>query len=511
MRAALGADDDMDTDDAPEPSPPKEFSLGHESPIQSSQPLSVSDATMVTADTVQTGATTRDPLTISTASPPHSPRTPDISQPQSLRDMSQNIVSSSPFLASMVSHHSPNLDESIITTPLPSSPWNTSQGSDKLSTSQTSEIVQGPGGMRIRFRTEDSNSSTGDAIPLRWPRSLRVEGEGDDDEDSSGDSGLSPSQGSSSDRQEYSSPSPGTIRPQMGMTPGSRGKNYIITAVETAAAGDIAVKSDENNLFIDVNKINDTFSGEEHESEISDADSNDTVIENPNTNNDAIQNYIANKNNAVWPQYLKVVDLERRAYEVTKKLQDPANAAAVDEERRKNEDLQRRFNPKGDKYGFVWCGPLQPLQRRNSTGSSAQQNQPTTSEADGFTPVQRRHRKKRTAHFSSSPEDEDFTSVKQVRKRSKSVKSTERTEVRNFFAALANSSINRDDADPLAPSADEKEEGEITNQEDRADLTVDLSSGEEDKAKEDKEEQPELVDLGSDTDKEEDKGPPAPQ
>ena len=78
----------------------------------------------------------------------------------------------------------------------------------------------------------------------------------------------------------------------MGMTPGSRGKNNIITAVETAAAGDIAVKSDENNLFIDVNKINDTFSGEEHESEISDADSNDTVIENPNTNNDAIQNYI---------------------------------------------------------------------------------------------------------------------------------------------------------------------------------------------------------------------------
>ena len=33
----------------------------------------------------------------------------------------------------------------------------------------------------------------------------------------------------------------------------------------------------------------------------------------------------------------------------------------------------------------------------------------------------------------------------------------------------------------------------------------------EDRAKEDKEEQPELVDLGSDTDKEEDKGPPAPQ
>ena len=35
--------------------------------------------------------------------------------------------------------------------------------------------------------------------------------------------------------------------------------------------------------------------------------------------------------------------------------------------------------------------------------------------------------------------------------------------------------------------------------------------GEEDKAKEDKEEELELVDLGSDTDKDEDKGPSAPQ
>ena len=331
-----------------------------------------------------------------------------------------------------------------------------------------------------------------------------MEGEEEDSEDSSGDSGLSPSQGSSSDRQEYSSPSPGTIRPQMGIKPGSKGTHFI-TAVETAAAGDIANKSE--NLFIDVNKINDTFSGTDQDSETSDADSNDTVIENWSVAVDNIKDYIANKDNAAWPQYLKVVDLERRAYEVTKKLQDPDNASAVDEERKRNEDLQRRFNPKGDKYGFVWCGPLA---RRNSTGSSSTLAQdPVQKEDDGFTPVQRRQRKKRTAHFSSSPEEGKEISAKQVRKRSRSVKTSDRTEVRNFFAALANSSINKD-KDPLAPSADEREEGEIPNP-DEADQTVDLSSGGEDKNTENTE-NPELVDLGSDTDKEdESRGPPASQ
>ena len=449
----------------------------------------------VTMETLETPTNTRDPLTITTESLEKTTAPLEKTQPPTLKQIAEDHLASSPSLSSMIG-------EGGQTTPLPSSPWLTSPR-DEGSTSQASPRL--PPNMRISFRYEnDSNSSAGDRIPKKWPSSLRVEGEEefeDSDDtlsDNTGDSGLSHSRGSSSDRPPpeeeatYRSPSPGTIRPQMDTYPGHSGTDSL-TAVETPAAGD----NTDNNIrhFIDVNNINDTFSG--LSSDTSDNESVVSVIENieARTENNAaaaIEQYLKHKNSSDYHFYLKALDLERRAYEITKKLADPANAAQVDAERRRNEDLQLRYNRDGSQMGMVWCGTLP--RRRNSL--PAQEAGASAMDDEGFTPVRPR-RKKRTAQFSSSPEDESKPK-KHLKKRSRSMRS-QRTEVSNFFEALANSSINKKSTqsgetdDPLAQSRT-LEEGEVL----AGDNTVELSS-DEDKEK-NLEKEPEVVDIVSDPD-----------
>ena len=494
----MGADDDeSDAMDDTDPQTWEVFPDQTTNPQVEPEPEK-SSTDDVTMDTLETPTNTKDPLTATTESL-------EKSQPPTLRKIAEDHLASSPSLSSMIG-------EGGQTTPLPSSPWVTSPIDDG-STSQVSPRL--PPNMRISFRYEnDSNSSAGDRIPNKWPSSLRVEGEEDFDDqddtlsDNTGDSGLSQSRGSSSDRPPpeeegatYRSPSPGTIRPQMNTYPGHKGTGTdSLTAVETTAAGDNA----QINNFIDVNNINDTFSG--LSSDTSDNDSVVSVIENENaakTKTDAaaaIELYLKNKNSSDYKTYLKALDLERRAYEITKKLADPANAAQVDAERRRNEELQRLYNRDGSKMGMVWCGDLP--RRRNSLPSSSTRPSaearpsPSAADDDGFTPVQSR-RKKRTAQFSSSPEDDIKSKKRHLKKRSRSMR-TQRTEVSNFFEALANSSINQTssqtmETDPLAQSRT-LEEGEVL----AGDNTVELSS-DEDKEK-NQEKEPEVVDIVSDPD-----------
>ena len=322
--------------------------------------------------------------------------------------------------------------------------------------------------------TRHSASSEEENAPFQFPPEFGASPD-------SQDSGLSKSQGSSSDSPSSSSssrnvppPSPGTIEPQPGISPGHKGKIPLL-AVETSPAGDNNIilnstfKSDtndtnENDAEKDPLKLDDTITDDDdvNMSDISETEttlSNTTVIENlpdeETKNRLAIENYLLNKNSADWPKYLEVIDLQRRGWELSKKLANPELADQIDMERKKNEELQRKYNPDGSKFGMIWCGPLSPRPRRRSTGSEpgeATVEPEVRAKDDSYTPAASTN--KRNAHFSSSPEEDSPVSRNRGGRKSAKKKrkgstfpGDEPVQVKNFYAVLGDIMDKEEDED----------------------------------------------------------------
>ena len=304
---------------------------------------------------------------------------------------------------------------------------------------------------------------------------------------------------------------PGTILPQRGLSPSDPGRTHILLpAVETnKTAGDLnnVIYSNGNGSeFIDINDLDKTIKSDTNGSHDDDdtlcddesIDSSDTLNETAIENlaniaateklaavavaNDKLETFQNSKRNSSfqeWPDYLKVTDLQRRAYELDLKLKNPSRAHEVDEERKKNEEIQRTCNPEGKHYGAIWCGELPPKEaaddqptpssstqdvtndtngnlelrsRRNSIGSARelaedygvpvlQDSNRSKDDSDGYTPVSTK-RKKRQANFSSSPEEDKDQSQKgekskSAKKKSKVVKDSDpQITVKNFYNVL---------------------------------------------------------------------------
>ena len=173
------------------------------------------------------------------------------------------------------------------------------------------------------------------------------------------------------------------------------------------------------------------------------------------------------RNNSEWRDYLRLLDMERKAYELQQKLNDPNPEAhkRIDEKRKHNEELQRIVNPEGKVFGMVWCGDLNK-RRTNSTGAKE----------DDFTPVQTKNKKKRsakTAQFSSSPEEDQEQGRKSVRKkRNRSLSEGNDVAARNIYEVLDLEEDSEDqgtddevyapvEADEEVPLVVDEDEGEI--------------------------------------------------
>ena len=251
------------------------------------------------------------------------------------------------------------------------------------------------------------------------------------------DSALgSPSRGSSRDEPPSSASSsiqlgdrdnePGTILRQIGLQPHDKdwpGKNYLST-VETIP---LSVAAGDNIQFVDTNNLSDKSSDLEdtinNETTSSAEDLNVTVVENnvkpqPNETNNA--------------DYLKLIDIERKAWVLQRKLKNPSQAEEIDREERRLEEIQRRENPDGSRYGYIWMGKLDDEEeergrRRNSTGSVR----------EDFTMVKDKKKKKRkvkTAQFSSSPEE-----IARVKSKKKKVRTSSDSRIsarQNMYEVL---------------------------------------------------------------------------
>lgn len=287
---------------------------------------------------------------------------------------------------------------------------------------------------------------------------------------SSGDSAYAASQGSSIDLSLSRTASPGTILPQKNLKPGDKGRtDFLIPAVETnSTAGDIN-SNNESDTFVDINDIS--------VSTISDGDSTlcdelDVTMREDDDDNNTLNNtvvevqtkipklkqiaikavtnlppkikeFLKESNSSDWGKYLHCVDIERRAWELQRKLDDPSCAEQVDQERRRNERIQEQYNPDGHRYGFIWCGTKT---RRNSISVPREVNleeevSPRSRTQDDIpdTPKTR----KRLAQFSSpdtSPEEwrtANRTKNKSAKKKLKQLQvETADTIVRNFYSVL---------------------------------------------------------------------------
>ena len=251
------------------------------------------------------------------------------------------------------------------------------------------------------------------------------------------DSALgSPSRGSSRDEPPSSASSsiqlgdkdnePGTILRQMGLQPHDKdwpGKNYL-SAVETIP---LSVAAGDNIQFVDTNNLSDKSSDLEdtinNETTSSAEDLNVTVVEN---------NVKPQPNEANNADYLKLIDIERKAWVLQRKLKNPSQAEDIDREERRLEEIQRRENPDGSRYGYIWMGKLDDEEeergrRRNSTGSVR----------GDFTMVKDKKKKKRkvkTAQFSSSPEE-----IARVKSKKKKVRTSSDSRIsarQNMYEVL---------------------------------------------------------------------------
>ena len=276
------------------------------------------------------------------------------------------------------------------------------------------------------------------------------------------DSALgSPSRGSSQDEPPSSASSsiqlgdrdnePGTILRQMGLQPHDKdwpGKNNL-SAVETislsAAAGDNLQFVDTNNLSDKSSDLDNTINDETTSSA---EGLNITVVEN-NTKPPF------NKENNL--DYLKLIDIERKAWVLQRKLKNPSQVEEIDREERRLEEIQRRENPDGTRYGYIWMGKLDDGEeergrRRNSTGSVRGE----------FTMVKDKRKKKRkmkSAQFSSSPEE-----VARVKSKKKKVRTSSDSRVsarKNMYEVLTvEDTEDEEDGVQWLDGEDEQREGE---------------------------------------------------
>ena len=292
-----------------------------------------------------------------------------------------------------------------------------------------------------------------------------------------------------------------------------KGNNFE-SAVETSAAGDTSDKVNDNNKLniVDINDIKNRTVHNKSTAAVDSDDSDDTTV----SQDTVIE---AKEANETETETIKdsngksssVLDVERRQYELKRKADDPTRAYEVDNERAKNEEIQRRWNQDGHIYGMVWCGELRERSNSFSTLNELQvepadPDKFLRTRDDGFTPV--RPKKKRTANFSSSPEDEDpLKKTHMPKKRTKSMsENSGAAGVSNFFQVLADLHHNLTDDDEEANSTTRNPlqlsgESQIQEESGSSGMTVDLTK--------DSDERPDVVDLGSDSDVEEKSSSPA--
>ena len=155
-----------------------------------------------------------------------------------------------------------------------------------------------------------------------------------------------------------------------------------------------------------------------------------------------------------------MIDVERKAWILQRKLKNPELAAEIDAETRRLEDLQRKYNPNGLRLGFIWCGELdkpeveneeesrlrnvndeETKRRRNSTGNVEEEGDYTT--VDNKKAKGKKKRKVRTAQFSSSPEE--LARVKHKKKKVRTSSEGRRQVRKNFYEVLTLDSTDTED------------------------------------------------------------------
>lgn len=500
------------SDDVPEVPPPESFTMDQvvedleeeEVPKPKRDPLSVSTASLESRKAENEAPPPTDPLSVPTASL-GSRKTEENPVPTLSEIVQESLYRTIDATSTTITEGHER--EEFLTTPLPSTPGTPWVFNDSSPSLDYEDLEQH--GMRVKFTDLDkSNSSAGDKIPqndkvklLLSTSSSSSSSGGEEGDPSDGDSGLSGSRGSSSDSPQdaRASLSPGTINPPTDLHPDHPGRTAfnnttnntvaVAAAVETSSAGDNA------STFIDVNNINDTFDNLKDSDEES---QNNTVIENiasiTDISTQSVNNYINNKNSTDWPEYLRVVDLERRNHEMQEMLDHPERAPEIRARRKANEEFQKKYNPDGRMYGAIWCGDLR---RRCQSESLDQTTEPSTTEPstmsigdddEGYTPVTA-GRRKRPLNLSSSPEDSATGQRrKPARKRTRSLNpNPEAIATRNSFQILADTR-DGDTTDKEGDTTDK--DGDTTG---RPDDTVDLTGDDEDK-----EESPEVQLLSDD-------------
>ena len=138
-------------------------------------------------------------------------------------------------------------------------------------------------------------------------------------------------------------------------------------------------------------------------------------------------------------------------------MKNPSQAEEIDREERRLEEIQRRENPDGSRYGYIWMGKLDDEEeergrRRNSTGSVR----------GDFTMVKDKKKKKRkvkTAQFSSSPEE-----IARVKSKKKKVRTSSDSRVsarKNMYEVLTvEDTEDEEDGVQWLDGEDEQREGE---------------------------------------------------
>ena len=221
--------------------------------------------------------------------------------------------------------------------------------------------------------------------------------------------------------------------------------------------------------------------------------------------------FLNKSNPSGWAKYLRILDIERRAWELQQKLDDPSRSEQIDEERKRNERLQELYNPDGHRYGFIWCG--EKKMRRNTISVPREVNLeeevlPTPRTQDDLSETPRT--RKRLAQFSSletSPEEwltaGRTSKNKSAKKKMKQFQvETPETIVRNFYTVLDSIQAEVDIPQETHEDKDEEIYGpvirnplHITKLEEREDTIEEgeIVTVKDDDEADKREEQPEIV------------------